>query len=88
MSRPEAPFALRLWSYRLAAGMIRSQLEAAAGLPAGVVKYFEERGVNPHARTRWRLAKMLGAPDLEGFDTSEGRPTNWVQVAALAVLNG
>jgi hypothetical protein len=47
--------------------MIRSQLETAAGLPAGVVKYFEERGVKPHASTRAKLAKVLRAPDLERF---------------------
>jgi hypothetical protein len=63
--RPDAPFALRLRSYRLGAGMIRSQLEAAAGLPAGVVKYFDERGVKPHASTWAPLAKALRAPDLE-----------------------
>jgi hypothetical protein len=38
-----------------------------AGLAAGRVKGFEERGVKPYPATRARLAKVLRAPDLERF---------------------
>jgi transcriptional regulator with XRE-family HTH domain len=66
-ARHEAPFAVRLRSHRLAAGLSRQALQAAAGLVAGRVKDFEERGVKPWATTRARLAKVLRAPDLERF---------------------
>jgi hypothetical protein len=66
-TRPDAPFALRLRSHRLAAGMTRLELQAAAGLVAGRVKDFEDRGAKPQAATRAKLAKVLRAPDLERF---------------------
>jgi hypothetical protein len=64
---PDAPFALRLRSHRIAAGLTRTQLQAAAGLGLAAVKDFEERGVKPWAAKRARLAKVLRAPDLERF---------------------
>jgi hypothetical protein len=66
-ARPDAPFALRLRSHRLAAGLSRSEVQAAAGLAVGRLKSLEERGAKPRARTRARLAKVLRAPDLGRF---------------------
>jgi hypothetical protein len=67
-ARPGVPFALRLQSHRVAAGLTRTGLEAAAGLAPGRVKEFEERGVKPHQSARLRLARVLAAPDLARFD--------------------
>jgi hypothetical protein len=39
-ARPDTPFSLRLRSHRFAAGMSRSELEAAASLRAGAIKNF------------------------------------------------
>jgi hypothetical protein len=66
-ARPDAPFALRLRSHRLAAGLSRSEVQAAAGLAVGRLKNLEDRGAKPQQRTRPRLAKVLRAPDLERF---------------------
>jgi hypothetical protein len=71
-ARPDAPFALRLRSHRLAAGMSRLELQAAAGLVVGRIKNLEERGAKPQARTRARLAKVLRAPHLERFGDKKG----------------
>jgi hypothetical protein len=51
----------------VAAGLTRKELEEAAALGTGRAKDFEERGAKPQAATRARLAKALGAPDLERF---------------------
>ena len=69
---PDAPFALRLRSHRLAAGLSRSEVQAAAGLAVGCLKNLEDRGAKPQARTRARLAKVLRAPDLERFGDERG----------------
>jgi hypothetical protein len=66
-ARPDAPFALRLRSRRIGAGLTRTQLQAATGLAPGAVKNLEERGAKPWAVARARLAKVLRAPDLERF---------------------
>jgi hypothetical protein len=63
---------LRLWSHRIAAGLTRTQLQAATAVAPGAVKNFQERGVEPQAATRARLAKVLGAPDLERFGDERG----------------
>jgi transcriptional regulator with XRE-family HTH domain len=56
----------------VAAGLTRKELEEAAGLGAGRAKEFEEGRAKPHASTRARLAKVLGAPDLERFGDEGG----------------
>jgi hypothetical protein len=66
-ARPDAPFALRPRSHRLAAGLTRKELQEAAGLATGRVRDFEEGGAKPHASTWARQARVLGAPDLERF---------------------
>jgi hypothetical protein len=65
--RPDAHFALRLRSHGVAAGLLRTELEAAAGVPAGRIRLFEDGTAKPHASTGARLAKALRAPDLQRF---------------------
>jgi hypothetical protein len=71
-TRPDAPFALRLRSYRLAAGLTRTELEAAAGLGTARIQKFEDGAAKPQAATRAKLAKVLRAPDLERFGDEGG----------------
>jgi hypothetical protein len=52
--------------------MSRPELQATAGLVAGRMKDFEERGAKPHASTRARLANGLRAADLGRFGDEEG----------------
>jgi hypothetical protein len=62
-ARPDAPFALRLRSHRLAAGLSRSEVQAAAGLAVGCLKNLEDRGAKPQALTRarpWHVRLRLG----------------------------
>jgi hypothetical protein len=77
-AQPHAPFALRLRSHRLAAGMSRPELQHAAALVAGRVKDFEERGAKPHAATRGRLANVLGCRTWSGSAVRTGEaPAGW-----------
>jgi transcriptional regulator with XRE-family HTH domain len=55
---------LVLRSLRLAAGMTRTALGRAAGVPEGRITAYEERGHKPHRATRRKLAAALGAPEI------------------------
>jgi hypothetical protein len=43
-------------------------LERAAGVRAGHVKHYEDGGAKPYPATRARLAKVLGAPEMEAVE--------------------
>jgi hypothetical protein len=62
---PGASFALRLRSLRLAAAWSLGELAAAAAVTEARIKAYEEGKAKPPERARSRLAKALGAPDLE-----------------------
>jgi hypothetical protein len=52
--------------------MLRTELEAAAELPVGRLRHYEDGTVKPQAATRARLAKVVRAPDLEEFGDEDG----------------
>jgi transcriptional regulator with XRE-family HTH domain len=54
-------------SYCLAAGLNRKDVEQDAGLSLERLKEFEDKATKPQLGTRARLAKVLGAPELERF---------------------
>jgi transcriptional regulator with XRE-family HTH domain len=82
---PGASFALSLRSLRLAAGWSRTDLASAASVTDERIKAFEEGTTQPHRLTRSRLAKALGAPELEPGDEREVCPAGPAH-ATLQVL--
>jgi helix-turn-helix protein len=58
--RPGVPFGRRLLAFRLAAGMTRAELEAAAGFIAGTVQRYEKQGDTPRWHRVVRLILVLG----------------------------
>jgi DNA-binding XRE family transcriptional regulator len=57
---PDAPFAERLKSHRLAAGLTQPELARRAGVAVRSIAGYERGEVRPKGKTLARLARVLG----------------------------
>jgi len=71
-------FSERLKAFRIVAGLSQTELAARSGVPASVIRNYEQQRNAPLLENAIKLARALGQPleaflPSEGTDTSEGK---------------